>query len=66
MVQYKDNKIRSIQSSVSAPAKFWDELDMIISDWDLGTKRSEVIQILLKYIIKHKEDKKFIEELKSL
>ena len=66
MKTYKSTHEKAIPMNTCAPAQLLDEYLVIATDEDLGDNMSKAIQLALKYVIKNKDNKKFIKELKEL
>jgi len=66
MKQYKPSQEKAIPMNTCAPVKLLDEFLVVATDEDLGDNLSKAVQLMLKYAVLNKNNKKFIEELKKL
>ena len=66
MKVYKPMQEKAIPMNTCAPAKLLDDFLVVATDSNLGDNMSKAVQLALKYVIKNKDNKKFMQELKEL
>ena len=66
MKKYKPTHEKAVPMNTCAPAQLLDDFLVIATDEDLGDNMSKAIQLAMKYVIKNKDNKKFMKELKEL